>query len=151
MSSEILFNENILENFNTENKKNILNNELQNDFYIFEIPVEAKHCSWNYIERYPVDAGDFIFYNDIDADDFAIIPDQNNNKLSIKIKSQHPFIALEEILSSLFNERSQQYNVEFGYSGWDFNCNIGGIVDNGQKIIVDIKKYDVDCFQVEAA
>jgi len=150
MSNEILFNQETLEKINKGKRIEITGETMLKNTYVFEISAIAQICSWKYLENYPVNSGDFIFHNDIDADDFRIIADKDSNKILISIETDSPSIALEQIISSLFNEKSQEYSQEFGYSGWNLNCNLGAI-ENNSNLLVDINKYNVEFFKVEVA
>ena len=146
MSDIVLFNNENLKEINTENKKEVANN-INSDHYVFELEASAPLCAWNYIEKYPVDSGEFIFHNDIDAIEFDIVPKKSDNKIIIEIETKNPFEALQQITEKLFNEKSQEYSNEYGYSGWDLSCHIAAI-SNDNKYLIDIHQYDVRSFEI---
>lgn len=92
---------------------------LKNDCEI-RLKAIAPIYAWNYFNNYPIDSDDMIYEKDLDLNEFKIKNDHEHIIIQLSGKAKHKIESLNQILNILFNEKSNEYDDELGYSGFKF-------------------------------
>lgn len=103
-----------------------------------KLKATAPVYAWNYFNNYPIDSDELIYEKELDLKDFNLKNDNEN--IIIELSGKSKVDSLNQILNILFNEKSNDYDEELGYSGFQFEKAIFDFKDENNddiKLVID--------------